>query len=124
MPRVKRGVATRQRHKKLLKATKGYRGQRSRIFKQAKHAWMKAGENSYRDRRNKKRVYRRLWITRLNAGCRAAGITYSRFIEGLTKKSILLDRKVMADLAATEPEVFAKLVEVAKEAVAGEPIGK
>lgn len=124
MPRVKRGVATRQRHKKLLKATKGYRGQRSRIFKQAKHAWMKAGENSYRDRRNKKRVYRRLWITRLNAGCRAAGITYSRFIEGLTKKSILLDRKVMADLAATEPEVFAKLIEVAKEAVAGEPIGK
>lgn len=118
MPRVKRGVATRQRHKKLLKATKGYRGQRSRIFKQAKHAWMKAGENSYRDRRNKKRVYRRLWIVRLNAGCRAAGITYSRFVEGLMKKSVLLDRKVMADLAATEPEVFAKLVEVAKEGIA------
>lgn len=117
MPRVKRGVASHKRHKKMLKATKGFRGLRSRTFKQAKTAWMKAGENEYRDRKVKKRVMRSLWITRLNGACRAAGITYSRFIEGLTKKAVLLDRKVMAEIARTEPEVFAKLVEVAKSAV-------
>lgn len=117
MPRVKRGVASHKRHKKMLKATKGYRGLRNRTFKQAKTAWMKAGEHEYVDRKNKKRVMRRLWIVRLNGACRAAGINYSRFIEGLTKKAVLLDRKVMSEIARTEPEVFAQLVEVAKSAV-------
>ncbi len=101
----------------MLKATKGYRGLRNRTFKQAKTAWMKAGEHEYVDRKNKKRVMRRLWIVRLNGACRAAGINYSRFIEGLTKKAVLLDRKVMSEIARTEPEVFAQLVEVAKSAV-------
>ncbi len=117
MPRVKRGVASHKRHKKMLKATKGYRGLRSRTFKQAKTAWMQAGENEYRDRKNKKRVMRALWITRLNGACRANGINYSRFIEGLTKKAILVDRKVMSEIARTEPEVFAKLCEIAKSVV-------
>ena len=114
MPRVKRGVASHKRQKKMLKATKGFRGLRSRTFKQAKTAWMKAGENEYRDRKVKKRAMRALWITRLNGACRAAGITYSRFIEGLTKKVVLLDRKVMSEIARTNPEVFEKIVEVAK----------
>lgn len=123
MPRVKRGVTTKARHKKLLKATKGYRGLRSRTFKQAKTAWMKAGEHSYVDRKIKKRLMRALWITRLNGACRALGISYSRLIEGLTKKAILIDRKVMAEIARTEPEVFAKIVEVAKTGVTG-PVAK
>lgn len=114
MPRVKRGTTTKARHKKILKTNKGYRGLRNRTFKQAKTAWMKAGEHSYRDRKMKKRVMRSLWIVRLNGACRAAGINYSRFIEGLAKKAILLDRKVMAEIARTEPEAFAKLVEVAR----------
>ena len=117
MPRVKRGVTTKARHKKLLKATKGYRGLRSRTFKQAKTAWMKAGEHSYVDRKVKKRQMRSLWIARLTGACRAAGINYSRFIEGLTKNAVLLDRKVMSEIARSEPEVFAKIVEVAKSGV-------
>lgn len=115
MTRVKRGVASHHRHKKMLKATKGYRNLRSKTFKQAKTAWMKAGEHEYRDRKVKKRTFRRLWIVRLNAACRDAGINYSRFIEGLTKKAALLDRKVMAEIARTEPVAFAKLVSIAKE---------
>lgn len=118
MTRIKRGVTTRKRHKRLLKETKGYRGQRSRIFKQAKTAWMKAGEHAYRDRKNKKRFFRGLWITRLSAACRAAGFTYSRLIEGLSKKAILIDRKILAQLAVSEPEAFAKIIEAAKDGLA------
>ncbi len=117
MPRVKRGVASHKRHKKMLKATKGFMGLRSRTFKQAKTAWMKAGENEYRDRKVKKREMRALWIVRLSGACRALGVSYSRFIEGLTKKAVILDRKVMSEIARAEPEVFAKIVEVAKTGV-------
>ena len=118
MTRIKRGVTTRKRHKRLLKETKGYRGQRSRIFKQAKTAWMKAGEHAYMDRKKKKRFFRGLWITRLSSACRAQGFSYSRLIEGLTKKAILIDRKILAELAVSEPEAFAKILEAAKEGVA------
>lgn len=115
MTRVKRGVTSHRRHKRLLKETKGYKGQRHRIFKQAKTAWMKAGEHAFRDRRAKKRVFRKLWIARLSAACKMQGLNYSRFIEGLTRKVILLDRKILADLAVTEPAAFEKLVAAAKE---------
>lgn len=118
MTRIKRGVTTRKRHKRLLKETKGYRGQRSRIFKQAKTAWMKAGEHAYMDRKKKKRFFRSLWIIRLTAACRAEGFSYSRLIEGLSKKAILLDRKVLAELAVSEPEAFLKVIEAAKDGVA------
>lgn len=111
MTRVKRGVSTHRRHRKMVKAAKGFRGMRSTNFRQAKNAVMKAGMNSYRDRRGKKRTFRQIWITRINSACRAHGIAYSRFINGLQKKAILIDRKMLADLAVTEPEVFAKLVE-------------
>ncbi|MEK7545366.1 MAG: 50S ribosomal protein L20 [Patescibacteria group bacterium] len=115
MTRVKRGVAAHKRHKRLLKETKGYRGLRSRTFKQAKTAWMKAGEHAFVDRRRKKRTFRQLWIVRLSAACKLQGLNYSRFIEGLTRKAILIDRKMLADLAVNEPEAFTKLVEAAKE---------
>lgn len=115
MTRVKRGVAAHKRHKRLLKETKGYRGLRSRTFKQAKTAWMKAGVHAFVDRRRKKRTFRQLWIVRLSAACKLQGLNYSRFIEGLTRKAILIDRKMLADLAMNEPEAFTKLVEVAKE---------
>lgn len=121
MTRIKRGVTGHRRHKRLLKETKGYRGLRHRTFKQAKTAWMKAGEHAFRDRRAKKRDFRRLWITRVSAACRAQGINYSRFIEGLTKKVILLDRKILADLAVSEPEVFTQLVEKAREGIVPKP---
>lgn len=115
MPRVKRGVTTKARHKKILAATKGYRGLRNRTFKQAKTAWMKAGVNAYRDRKVKRRLLRALWITRLSSSVRALGMPYSRFIAGLTRKAVLLDRKVMSEIARVEPEVFAKIVDLAKE---------
>ena len=114
MTRIKRGVVAHRAHKRLLKTTKGYKGLRKKTFKQAKTAWMKAGTNAYRNRKEKKRDFRALWITRLSAVCRENGFSYSRFIEGLTKKAILLDRKVMADLAVTEPEAFQKLLEIAR----------
>lgn len=110
MTRVKRGVTTHRRHRKIVKAAKGYRGMRSTNFRQAKNAVMKAGTNSYRDRRLKKRTFRQVWISRINSACRANGVSYSRFINGLQKKAILVDRKMLADMAVTEPEVFAKLV--------------
>lgn len=114
MTRIKRGVAAHKRHKRLLKETKGYRGLRSRTFKQAKTAWMKAGEHSYTDRKVKKRYFRKLWTVRLNAACRAQGFNYSRLIEGLARRAILIDRKILADLAMNEPESFAKILEAAK----------
>ena len=99
MPRVKRGVTARARHKKVLDQAKGYRGRRKNVYKIAKQAVMKAGQYAYRDRRNKKRDFRRLWIVRINAAARINGMSYSRFMNGLMKAGITLDRKVLADIA-------------------------
>ncbi|CAA0086902.1 MULTISPECIES: 50S ribosomal protein L20 [Spongiibacteraceae] len=118
MPRVKRGVTAHRRHKKILKQAKGYYGARSRIYRVAKQAVIKAGQYAYRDRRAKKRVFRALWITRINAGSRANGLSYSRLIAGLKKADIALDRRVLADLAVHDKEAFAVIVERAKSALA------
>src|SRR5512135_1796944 len=106
MPRVKRGVTARARHKKVLALAKGFRGRRKNVFRIAKQAVMKAGQYAYRDRRNKKRVFRRLWIARINAASRQEGLSYSKFIAGLKKAAIDLDRKVLADLAVHDPVAF------------------
>lgn len=103
MPRVKRGVTARARHKKIINLAKGYRGRRNNVYRIAKQAVMRAGQYAYRDRRNKKRVFRALWITRINAAVRQHDMTYSVFINGLKKASIELDRKVLADMAGTGP---------------------
>jgi len=114
MPRVKRGVTARAKHKKILKAAKGYRGRRKNVYRVAKQAVMKAGQYAYRDRRQKKRQFRALWIARINAAAREAGLTYSRFMNGLKKSSVEVDRKVLADLAVFDKAAFAKYVELAK----------
>ena len=118
MPRVKRGVPARARHKKVIKAAKGYRGRRGNVFRIAKQAVMRAGQYAYRDRRNKKRTFRALWITRINAACRELGITYSVFIAGTKKASIELDRKVLADMAVNDKAGFAAVVAQARSALA------
>jgi len=118
MPRVKRGVVAHRRHKKILKQAKGYYGARSRIFRVAKQAVTKAGQYAYRDRRQRKRQFRALWITRINAQSRANGLSYSRLINGLKKAEIGLDRRVLADLAVHDKEAFAAIVEQAKAALA------
>jgi large subunit ribosomal protein L20 len=110
MPRVKRGVTARARHKKVLALAKGYRGRRGNVYRIAKQAVMRAGQYAYRDRRNKKRVFRSLWIARINAAAREHGITYSVFINGLNKAAIGLDRKVLADLAVHDKPAFAAIV--------------
>lgn len=120
MPRVKRGVASRARRKKVLKQAKGYYGARSRTFKVAKQAVIKAGQYAYRDRRQRKRQFRNLWIIRINAAAREHGLSYSRFIAGLKKAAIEVDRKVLADLAMHEPTAFAALAEQAKAALGTE----
>jgi large subunit ribosomal protein L20 len=114
MPRVKRGVIARARHKKVLNAAKGYRGRRKNVYRVAKQAVMKAGQYAYRDRRQKKRQFRTLWIARINAGSRECGLTYSRFMNGLKKAAIEVDRKVLTDLAVFDKPAFAKFVELAK----------
>ena len=114
MPRVKRGTMTRKRHNRVLKDAEGYYGARRRQFKQAKEAVMRAGQYAYRDRRNKKREFRKLWIARINAACRAEGITYSRFIEALTKQGVAVDRKILADLAVHDTAGFATLVQTVR----------
>jgi large subunit ribosomal protein L20 len=114
MAKIKHSVATRRRKKRLLKKTKGYWGDRSKQYRQARRALMHALVYAYRDRRVKKRDFRRLWITRINAACRAAGITYSKFINGLKKAKVSLDRKILADLAVKDNHAFKKLVELAK----------
>jgi len=114
MARVKRGVVARHRHKKILKQAKGYYGARSRVFRVAKQAVIKAGQYAYRDRRNRKRAFRALWIARINAGARANGLSYSRLIAGLKKANVEIDRKVLADLAMNEQQAFAAVVEKAK----------
>ena len=110
MPRVKRGMMTHKRHKKVLETTKGYWGGKRNLFKTANEQFMKSGDYAYRDRRNKKREFRALWITRISAACRAEGMQYCRFIEGLTKAGITLDRKVMAEMAVSDPTSFTQLV--------------
>lgn len=110
MPRVKRGVTARARHKKVTDAAKGYRGRRSNVFRIAKEAVMRAGQYAYRDRRNKKRVFRALWIARINAAARQYDISYSVFINGLKKASIEMDRKVLSDMAINDKPAFAALV--------------
>ncbi|MBQ0725286.1 MAG: 50S ribosomal protein L20 [Cycloclasticus sp.] len=117
MPRVKRGVVARARHKKVLKQAKGYYGARSRIYRVAKQAVIKAGQYAYRDRRQRKRQFRALWIARINAGSRSCGLSYSRFINGLKKASIGLDRKVLADMAVFDKDAFAQLVTTAKSSL-------
>lgn len=114
MPRVKRGVTARARHKKILKLSKGFILRRNNVFRVAKQAVMKAGQYAYRDRRNKKRVFRRLWIARINAGARANGMTYSVFMNGLKKLDIGLDRKVLSDMAIFDKAGFASLVDKVK----------
>lgn len=116
MPRVKRGVTARARHKKIFVLSKGFRLRRNNVYRVAKQAVMRAGQYAYRDRRNKKRVFRRLWIARINAGTRANGMTYSRFMNGLKKAGIALDRKVLADMAVFDKEGFAALVAQVKAA--------
>ncbi len=118
MPRVKRGVVAHRRHKKILKQAKGYYGARSRVFRVAKQAVTKAGQYAYRDRRQRKRQFRALWITRINAQSRANGLSYSRFINGLKKADIALDRRVLADLAVHDKPAFAAIVEQAKASLA------
>jgi len=120
MPRVKRGVASRARRKKVLDAAKGYYGARSRSFKVAKQAVIKAGQYAYRDRRQRKRQFRALWIIRINAAANELGLSYSRLINGLHLAGIEVDRKVLADLAMHEKDAFAALVAQAKAALEGE----
>jgi len=114
MPRVKRGTLVHKRHAKTIKSAKGYWGAKSRLFKTAKEQVMKSGQYAYRDRRNKKREFRRLWITRISAACRANGVPYGRFIEALRKAGVDLDRKVLAQIAVEDAQAFAALVDQAK----------
>ena len=114
MPRVKRGVTAHARHKKVLKEAKGYYGARSKVYRVAKQAVIKAGQYAYRDRRQRKRQFRALWIARINAGARDNGMSYSRFIDGLNKACIEIDRKVLADLAIFDKPAFTALVEKAR----------
>jgi large subunit ribosomal protein L20 len=118
MARVKRGIQTHKRHKKILSLTKGYKLGRSKLFRQAKQAMLKAGQFAYRDRRNKKRDFRRLWIVQLNAAVRPYELSYSQFINGLALAEITLDRKVLSQLSIQEPAAFAAVVEQAKVALA------
>ena len=117
MSRVKRGVTAHAAHKKIIKQAKGYFNRRKIIFRVAVQAVEKAGQYQYRDRRRKKRTFRALWIQRINAATREAGLTYARFINGLDKAGIEIDRKILADLAVREPQAFAALVEKAKAAL-------
>lgn len=117
MARVKRGVIARRRHNKVLKQAKGYYGARKKIFRVAKQAVIKAGQYAYRDRRQRKRQFRRLWIARINAAARLNGMTYSRFISGLNKAGIEVDRKVLSDIAIHDAAAFSAIVEKAKAAL-------
>jgi large subunit ribosomal protein L20 len=118
MPRVKRGVTARARHKKVIDQAKGYRGRRNAVYRIAKEAVMKAGQYAYRDRRAKKREFRALWIARINAAVRELGMSYSVFMNGLNKAGIDIDRKVLADLAVYDKAAFGKIAEQAKASLA------
>jgi len=117
MARVKRGVAAHRRHRKVLLQVKGHRGTRNRLYKRAHESMMRALQYAYRDRRNRKRAMRRLWIQRINAASRLNGLTYSRLIQGLTLAGVTVDRKMMADLAVRDEEAFAALVTVARQSL-------
>ena len=118
MPRVKRGVTARARHKKVIKQAKGFRGRRGNVYRVAKQAVMKAGQYAYRDRRQKKRQFRSLWIARINAAVRELGMTYSAFMSGLKRANIEIDRKVLADLAVLDKAAFAKIAGQVKASLA------
>ncbi|MCY4178418.1 MAG: 50S ribosomal protein L20 [Endozoicomonadaceae bacterium] len=120
MARVKRGVVAHRRHKKILKQAKGYYGARSRVFRVAKQAVIKAGQYAYRDRRQRKRQFRALWITRINAAARDNGLSYSRLMNGLKKTEIEIDRKMLADMAVHKKEAFAQIADMAKNALESE----
>lgn len=117
MSRVKRGIRVRARHHKIIKQAKGYWGHKSKLFKVANQQVLKSGNYAYRDRRNKKRDFRKLWIIRINAACRLNDMSYSRFMNGLKKAGVELDRKVLADIAVTDAAGFTSLVEKAKAAL-------
>jgi large subunit ribosomal protein L20 len=114
MPRVKRGVTARARHKKVIAQAKGYQGRRKNVYRVAKQAVIRAGATAYRDRRQRKRQFRALWIARINAAARECGLSYSRFINGLSKAEISIDRKVLADIAVFDKAAFAEIAERAK----------
>jgi large subunit ribosomal protein L20 len=113
MPRVTKSVVAKSKHKKVLKATKGHYGARSRLYKTAKQSNIKSLQYSFRDRKNKKRSFRGLWIARINAGARELGVTYSELINSLTKKDIVLDRKILSDIAIKDSATFKKIVKTA-----------
>ncbi|MBQ9012272.1 MAG: 50S ribosomal protein L20 [Bacilli bacterium] len=119
MARVKTGYTTKQRHKKILKRAKGYFGSKHRLYKTAKEQLMHSGQYAYRDRRHKKRDFRKLWITRINAECRVNDISYSKFINGLNKAGVIVNRKMLSEMAIEDPKAFANLVKIAKDALNG-----
>ena len=119
MARVRNGAVTKARHKKVLKAAKGYFGSKHRLYKTAKEQLMHSGQYAFRDRKQKKRDFRKLWITRINAACRMNDISYSRFIEGLTKAGVEINRKMLSEIAINNPTMFSELVKTAKEGKAG-----
>ena len=119
MARVKNGAVTKARHKKVLKAAKGYFGSKHRLYKTAKEQLMHSGQYAFRDRKQKKRDFRKLWITRINAACRQNEISYSRFIEGLTKAGVEINRKMLSEIAINDPKMFTELVKVARDGKAG-----
>lgn len=119
MPRVKNGAVTKARHKKVLKQAKGYFGSKHRLYKTAKEQLMHSGNYAFRDRKAKKRDFRKLWITRINAACRENEISYSRFIDGLTKAGIEVNRKMLSEIAIKDPQVFANFVKLAKDGLEG-----
>ncbi len=122
MTRVKGGVVARKRRKKVLKEAKGYFGSKHRLFKTAQEQLMHSGEYAYRDRKQNKRNFRKLWITRINAACRQNDISYSRFINGLTKANIEINRKMLSEMSITDPESFTNLVNIAKDALDGKKV--
>lgn len=119
MARVKNGAVTKARHKKVLKAAKGYFGSKHRLYKSAKEQLMHSGQYAFRDRKQKKRDFRKLWITRINAACRQNDISYSRFIEGLNKAGVEVNRKMLSEIAINDPKMFSEFVKVAKDGKAG-----
>ena len=122
MARVKNGAVTKARHKKVLKAAKGYFGSKHRLYKTAKEQLMHSGQYAYRDRRQKKREFRKLWITRINAACRENNISYSKFIAGLNKAGVEVNRKMLSEIAINDPKVFADIVKVAKDGLDGKVV--
>ena len=115
MPRVTKSVTAKAKHKKILNATKGHYGARSRLFKTAKQSNIKSMQYAFRDRKNRKRVFRSLWISRINAASRALGVSYSKLLNGMTKQSIILDRKILSDIAIHDSSTFEKIVKLSKK---------